>query len=72
MKLSLSDHLFEQIERLNDNDLKGEELTAEVIRGKAMCDTAVQIISMRRLFLDTLKAADELPGVSKNIQKLLE
>jgi hypothetical protein len=72
MKLNLNDYLFEQIERLNDHDLKGEDLSAEVIRGKAMCDVAAQIVSMRRLTLDALKSADELPGVQKHIHKLLE
>lgn len=66
-KLSnLNDHLFEQIERLNDDDLKGDDLTTEIGRAKAMCDVAGQIISAGRLVLDAVKAADELPGIHKH------
>jgi hypothetical protein len=69
MKNKLSDlnnHLFEQIERLNDDDLKGDDLTAEIRRAQAMCNVAGQIISGGRLVLDAAKASDELPGVKKH------
>jgi hypothetical protein len=69
MKNKLSDlnnHLFEQLERLNDDDLKGEALTAEVIRAQSMCTVAEKIISAGRLVLDAAKAADELPGITKH------
>jgi hypothetical protein len=69
MKNKLSDlnnHLFEQIERLNDDDLKGESLTTEISRAQAMCAVAGQIISTGRLVLDAAKAADELPGIKKH------
>ncbi|MDR2053806.1 MAG: hypothetical protein LBP80_10360 [Treponema sp.] len=62
----LNDHLFEQIERLNDDDLKGDDLTAEIRRAAAMCNVAGQIISGGRLVLDAAKAADEFPGVGKS------
>jgi hypothetical protein len=66
-KLSnLNDHLFEQIERLNDDDLKGDDLAREINRTQAMCNVAVQIISAGRLVLDAVKAADELPGIKKH------
>jgi hypothetical protein len=71
-KLSnLNDHLFEQLERLNDDDLKGEDFDREVRRAQAMCGVAVQIISNGRLVLDAAKAADELPGIKK-VPLLLE
>jgi hypothetical protein len=68
MKNKLSDlnnHLFEQLERLNDDDLKGEALTMEIGRAQSMCTVAGQIISAGRLVLDAAKAADELPGIKK-------
>jgi hypothetical protein len=74
MKNKLSDlnnHLFEQIERLNDDDLKGDDLTTEIRRAQAMCNVAGQIIANGRLVLDAAKASDELPGVSK-VPMLLE
>jgi hypothetical protein len=71
-KLSnLNDHLFEQIERLNDDDLKGDDLTREINRTKAMCNVAVQIISAGRLALDAAKTSYDLPEVRK-IPLLLE
>ncbi|MDR1575196.1 MAG: hypothetical protein LBS37_04245 [Treponema sp.] len=68
MKNKLSDlnnHLFEQLERLHDDDLVGEDLTREISRAQAMCHVAGQIISNGRLVLDASKAADEFPGVGK-------
>jgi hypothetical protein len=69
MKNKLSDlnnHLFEQIERLNDDDLKGEDLTQEIHRAQAMCSVAGQVIAAGRLVLDASRAADELPGIHKH------
>ena len=69
MKNKLSDlnnHLFEQLERLNDDDLKGDDLTREISRAQAMCTVAGQIISTGRLVLDVAKAADEMPGIKKH------
>jgi hypothetical protein len=69
MKNKLSDlnnHLFEQIERLNDDDLKGESLTTEIRRAQAMCNVAGKIIANGRLVLDAAKTADEFPGVGKH------
>jgi hypothetical protein len=40
----LNNHLFEQLERLNDGDLKPEELERETKRGDAMVAIADQII----------------------------
>jgi hypothetical protein len=74
MKNKLSDlnnHLFEQLERLNDDDLTGEDLTREIGRAQAMCNVAGQIISNGRLVLDAAKASDLAPGVKK-ISLLLE
>jgi hypothetical protein len=65
-KLSnLNNHLFEQLERLNDDDLKGDDLAREISRSHAMCTVASQIISNGRLVLDAAKAADELPGIGE-------
>ena len=40
----LNNHLFEQMERLNDDDLNNEELDKEIKRAKAMTDVSSQII----------------------------
>jgi hypothetical protein len=68
MKNKLSDlnnHLFEQLEWLNDDDLKGDDLHQEINRAQAMCGVAGQIISNGRLVLDAAKVADLNPGIGK-------
>jgi hypothetical protein len=71
MKNKLSDlhnHLFEQIERLNDDEaVEGEKLDREIRRAQAMCNVAGQIIHGGRLMLDAVKAADEIPGIRKTL-----
>jgi len=53
--INLNDHLFEQLERLNDDELKGEELAQEVKRAASMTNVAKQIIDSGRLALDAKK-----------------
>jgi hypothetical protein len=68
----LHNHLFEQLERLNDDDLKGDDLDREIKRAKAMCDVAGQIITNGRLVVDATKLAAEFPGAGKKMPLLLE
>jgi hypothetical protein len=72
MKNKLSDlnnHLFEQLERLNTTDLKGEKLTEEIERSKAVTSVAHEIILNGKLTLDAMVAIKEkginnlLPGM---------
>lgn len=51
----LNDHLFAQIERLGDSELKGEELKQEVERSKAMAQIATQIVNGAKTTLDAMK-----------------
>ncbi|GHV76491.1 hypothetical protein AGMMS49942_13120 [Spirochaetia bacterium] len=54
MKNKLSDlnnHLFAEIERLGDEDLKGEKLTEEINRANAIQAVAGQIIANENLVL---------------------
>ena len=47
MKNKLSDlnnHLFAELERLSDEDLKGEALQEEISRAKAVTNVAAQIV----------------------------
>ena len=47
----LNNHLFAQLERLGDEDLKGDKLQEEINRAKAVSDIATQVISNGSLVL---------------------
>lgn len=51
----LNDHLFAQLERLGDEDLKDEALAKEIGRAKAISDVASRIIDNAKLALDATK-----------------
>lgn len=57
----LNNHLFTQIERLNDEDLndKPEELQREIDRSKALTGLAREVISTGQLLLDAHKAVSD-------------
>lgn len=51
-KLSdLNDHLYAQLERLNDEELAGEDLAKEINRAHAVSQVASQIIANGNLVL---------------------
>jgi len=55
-KLSdLNNHLFEQLERLNDESLSNEELEKEMKRQKSMSEVASNIIEINRISMDAMK-----------------
>lgn len=53
----LNNHLFEQLERLNNDKLTGEKLNTEVKRAKSMKEVSQQIINNAKLQLDAIKLA---------------
>ena len=62
MKNKLSDlnnHLFAQLERLSDEDLKGEALIKEIERSKAITNVAKEVISNGSLVLKAKIAVGE-------------
>ena len=66
-------HLFEQLERLNDEELKGENLKEEIMRAKAVTDIAAKIIDNANTVLDAKKLQSETLGRSNvTIPKMLE
>jgi hypothetical protein len=70
-KLSdLNDHLFAQLERLSDEQLKGDKLANEIQRTNAIKDISREIIANARLVLDAeeLKAEYQL----KNLPLMIE
>lgn len=60
--IDLNNHLFEQIERLNDDDLVGEELDKEIKRSKAISTIAQNIIDNAALTLEANKFVEEYSG----------
>ena len=55
----LNDHLFEQLERLNDDELTGEKLQEERDRAQSMANIAQTIINNGELALKAVKHYDE-------------
>ncbi len=55
----LNNHLFAQMERLSDEDLKGDKLTEEIERSRAVSQIAGQIIGNATLVLNAQKALND-------------
>lgn len=67
----LNNHLFAQLERLSDEDLKPEELEREVQRAQAIVNVSDQITSNADLQLKAAKLfAEHGPGVVPHLPKV--
>ncbi len=55
----LNNHLFTQLERLNDEELTGDKLRTEIERSKAVAILAQNIIGNARVVLDAHIAVKE-------------
>jgi len=70
--IDLNNHLFCQLEKLSDDDLKAEQLQEELARSKAITGLAAQVINNAKLALDAhksindglIKSAPEMIGMS--------
>ena len=58
----LNNHLFAQLERLNDEALKGETLKEEMDRSKSVVSVGRAIVDNARLALDVEKFRSEWSG----------
>lgn len=71
----LNDHLFAQLERLNDEDLTQEDLEKEIQRSKAVTAISNQIINNAKLALDATRLQVEYGTASRtgvNMPEMLE
>ena len=68
----LNNHLFAQLERLSDEDIKGEALVEEIERAKAVTSIANQIISNGTLVLQAQKFHTEFKSKDLLKPKMLE
>jgi hypothetical protein len=57
--VDLNNHLFAQLERLSDEELKGDELEEEIARAKAITVVSNQIIQNGALALKAEQFKDE-------------
>lgn len=65
MSANLSDlhsHLFSQLQRLANNELKGDELKEEISRASAVSSIAKDITSNARTVLDAQKFHNDVTG----------
>jgi site-specific DNA-adenine methylase len=68
----LNNHLFAQLERLNDEELKGDDLREEIERAKAVTQVASKIIENGSLVLEAKKMVDDRSDANTNLPKMLE
>lgn len=69
----LNNHLFAQLERLSDEDIKGDAMKDEILRTKAITDIAKNIVDNAKTVLDAEKFKAETLGRSSVVTaKMLE
>ena len=68
----LNNHLFAQLERLSDEDIKGEALKEELMRAEAVSSVAQQIIANGALVLKAQRMKEDSYSADATIPKMLE
>lgn len=67
----LNNHLFEQLERLNDESLKGEALAEEIERAESVTKISQTIINNASVILKAAEIADKRVDISIKAPELL-
>lgn len=67
----LNNLLFEQLERLNDEGLKGEALEEEISRANSVTRVSQMIISNANVILNAAKFADDRMDLNNKTPELL-
>ncbi|HCV5929318.1 TPA: hypothetical protein OWI73_002421 [Staphylococcus aureus] len=70
--VDLNNHLFAQLERLNDEEIKGDELQEELQRAKVISDVARSIVKNGNLILRAHKFKDESLDLNNQLPEMLE
>lgn len=70
--VDLNNHLFAQLERLNDEEIKGDELQEELQRAKVISDVARSIVKNGNLILQAQKFKDESLDLNNQLPEMLE
>ncbi len=68
----LNNHLFAQLERLDDEDLKDEQLETEIKRARAITYVASQIIANSSLALNAQKFINDRIDRNEKLPAMLE
>lgn len=68
----LNNHLFSQLGRLNDPDLKGDKLNEEIERSKAVTSVSTQIVKSAHLTLAANKFVAEHMRPGKALPEVLD
>lgn len=69
--MDLNNHLFEQMERLNDDSLTEENLIKEMQRAKSMSDVSAKIIDNAKLALEAEMYKAEYGGKTVSVPKMI-
>lgn len=68
----MHDILFQQLERISNEDLKGEDLEMEMKRTDAICDLAGKIIDNGHLAIKVAKIRQDTASLAPEVGYLLE
>lgn len=68
----LNNHLFEQLERLNDEELTGENLNQEIRRADSMSKIAMNVINNANTVLKAQQIFDDLGDINAEKPRMLE
>lgn len=67
----LNNHLFAELERLGDEELKGDALLEEIARSKAISDVATRIISNANVVLRAAESAADSLNANYRVPALI-